>query len=69
MLNFAAQIKVTLMETTKPKAKEIVYNEFVKAFRAYKQRKREWQAEMEVKLAKEEEEIRLKRKSLYAEFA
>lgn len=49
-------------------AKEPVYGEFVRAFRAYKQRKREWQARMEVKLAKEEEEIRHKREALYAEY-
>ena len=57
------------METTTPKTRESVYNEFVNAFRSYKKRKREWQAEMEVKLAKEEEEIRHKRESLYTEFA
>ena len=57
------------METTTPKTRESVYNEFVNAFRSYKKRKREWQAEMEVKLAKEEEESRHKRESLYAEFA
>lgn len=35
---------------------------------AYKKRKREWQAEMQVRLAEEEEEIRRKREALYAEF-
>jgi len=44
------------------------YQDFVQAFRAYKKRKREWQARMDVKLAKEEEEIRRKREALYAEY-
>lgn len=57
------------METTATKTREVVYSEFVNAFRTYKQRKRKWQAAMEVKLAKEEEEIRRKRELLYAEFA
>ena len=44
------------------------YSNFVQAFRAYKKRKREWQAQMEVKLAQEEADIQLKRKALYAEY-
>ena len=44
------------------------YDDFVRAFRAYKKKKREWQEKMELKLAKEEEDIRLKRKTLYAEY-
>jgi len=44
------------------------YGNFVQAFRAYKKRKREWQAQMEVKLAQEEADIQLKRKALYAEY-
>ena len=37
-------------------------------FRAAKRRKREWQARMEVKLAKEEEEIRKRRAAVNALF-
>ena len=49
------------------KQQQNVYSDFLKAFRAYKQRKREWQEAMQVKLAQEEEEIRRKREALYAE--
>ena len=55
------------MATTTSKPQQIVYSEFLNAFRAYKQRKREWQETMQVKLAQEEEEIRRKREELYAE--
>lgn len=41
---------------------------FVQAFRAYKQYKRERQAKMEVQLAREEDAIRRKRETLYAEY-
>ena len=41
---------------------------FLKAFRAYKQHKKEWYAHMDEKLAKEEEVIRCKRETLYAEY-
>ena len=58
-----------MADTTTTTAKQLVYSEFVNAFRSYKKRKREWQAEMQVKLAQEEEEIRRKRESLYTEFA
>lgn len=44
------------------------FGDFVKAFRAYKRHKREWQAQMEIKLAKEEEAIRRKREVLYTEY-
>ena len=57
------------METiTNASTQEQLFNNFVQAFRAYKKRKREWQARMDVKLAKEEEEIRRKRDTLYAEY-
>ena len=55
------------MATTTSKPQQIVYSEFLNAFRAYKQRKREWQETMQEKLAQEEEEIRRKREELYAE--
>ena len=42
--------------------------DFIQAFRAYKQYKREWQARTEAKLEKLEEEIRRKREVLYAEY-
>jgi len=48
---------------------QIAYSEFVSAFRAYKQRKRKWQEAMQEKLAQEEEEIRNKRETLYADLA
>lgn len=56
------------MATLKTPMTKPVYEDFVRAFRAYKQRKREWQARMEIKLAQEEEEIRRKREALYAEY-
>lgn len=56
-----------IMEPTVPN-KEQLYNDFVKAFRTYKRRKREWQERMEVVLAAEEEEIRRKREVLYADY-
>lgn len=55
-------------EKTTNTANQLVYSEFVNAFRSYKKRKSEWQAKMQVKLAQEEEEIRRKRESLYTEF-
>lgn len=56
------------MAVTADKTQQLSYSEFVNAFCAYKKRKREWQAEMQVRLAEEEEEIRRKREALYAEF-
>ncbi len=56
-----------MADATTLKPQQIVYSEFLSAFRAYKQRKREWQEAMQVKLAQEEEEIRRKREELYAE--
>ena len=56
------------MTTTPTQNKDIVFRDFVNAFRSYKKHKREWQAKMEVELAKEEEEIRQKRESLYVEY-
>ncbi len=44
------------------------HERFVQMFRAAKRRKREWQARMEVKLAKEEEEIRKRRAAVNALF-
>ncbi len=38
------------------------------SIRAYKEYKREWEARMVEKLAQEEEDIRRKRESLYAEY-
>ncbi len=38
---------------------QIVYSEFVSAFRAYKQRKHKWQEAMQEKLAQEEKYHRL----------
>ena len=56
-----------MANATTSKPQQIVYSEFLNAFRSYKQRKREWQEAMQVKLAQEEEEIRSKREALYAE--
>lgn len=57
------------METTvKKKILNINSDVFLKAFRAYKQHKREWYSYMDEKLAKEEEAIRNKRETLYAEY-
>lgn len=57
------------METTEFTAEDWVKHEkFVQAFRAAKQRKREWQARMEVKLAKREEEVRRRREEIDALF-
>ena len=41
---------------------------FRSSIRAYKEYKKEWEARMVEKLAKEEEEIRRKREALYAEY-
>ncbi len=58
----------TRISMASPTFKNRTRDEIIAAFRSYKQRKREWQASMEIKLAQEEEEIRRKRESLYAEF-
>ena len=41
---------------------------FRSSIRAYKEYKREWEARVVEKLAREEEEIRRKREALYAEY-
>ena len=41
---------------------------FLQSLRDYKERKRKWRNQMDVVLAKEEEEIRRKREMLYAEY-
>jgi hypothetical protein len=57
------------METTTFTPEDWAQHEkFVQAFRAYKKYKREWQAEMEVKLTKREEEIRRRRAEIDALF-
>ena len=57
------------METTEFTTEDWAKHEkFVQAFRAAKQRKREWQARMEVKLAKREEEVRRRREEIDALF-
>ena len=57
------------METKKFTPEDWAQHEkFVQAFRAAKQRKREWQARMEVELTKREEEIRRRRAEIDALF-
>ncbi|MBR1468650.1 MAG: hypothetical protein IJ605_00830 [Prevotella sp.] len=55
------------METTALKFNRPL-GSFRNSIRAYKEYKREWEARMAEKLAQEEEEIRRKRESLYAEY-